>query len=178
MQKKKCLRLNPADLEVLETLYLNRRLAVDQYVKLPKELRSLTDSFNALTGRADVPEDILHFMRTKRKIGKWPKLGDTARKVITIPNEIMTSEEIDALESSYVKIGKAHQKGNDSFAHEPELMRELENDFLKETGRFVFGSQLLAILTTLRKDGVLEALKIQKHEQHKSFDDMDEAANM
>ncbi len=62
MEKKKSIRLNPADREVLVTLYLDRRLAIDPYEKRPKDLKDLTDAFNALTERSDPPEDILHYM--------------------------------------------------------------------------------------------------------------------
>jgi len=178
MKKKQSIRLNPADREVLVTIYLERRLAVDRYEERPKELKDLTDAFNALTERSDPPEDILHYMRTQRKNGKWPRLGDTARKVSGSLEEMMSPEDRNVLEACYVKIGKTHEKGNDSFAHDPELMRELEKEFLNATGRYVHGSQLLAALTKLRKAGDLEKLKIQKHGRRETFGDMDEAASM
>lgn len=178
MGKKKSIRLNPADREVLVTLYLDRRLAIDRYEERPKDLRNLTDDFNAFTERSDPTEDILHYMRTQRKIGKWPRLGSTARKISKSLEEIMTLEDSKVLEACYFKIGKTHEKGNDSFAHEPELMRELEKEFLNATGRYVHGSQLLAALTKLRKAGNLETLKLEKHDRREVFGDMDEAANM
>jgi hypothetical protein len=178
MDKKKSIRLNPADREVLVTLYLDRRLAIDPYEKRPKDLKDLTDAFNALTERSDPPEDILHYMRTQRKNGKWARLGSTARKVSERLEEIMSLDDSKELEACYIKIGKAHKKGNDSFAHEPELVRELEKEFLNATGRYVHGSQLLAALTKLRKAGNLETLKIEKHERREAFGDMDEAVNM
>jgi hypothetical protein len=178
MKKKKSIPLNPADREALVTMYLDRRLAIDHYAERPKDLRSLTDAFNALTGRSDVPEDILHYMRTQRKNGKWPKLGSTARKVSKSPEEIMALEDSKILEACYIKIGKAHEKGNDSFAYEPELVRELVNEFRKATGRYIHGSQLLAALTIMRKAGNLEKLKLDKHGRREAFGDMDEAANM
>jgi len=178
MEKKKSIRLNPADSEVLVTLYLDRRLAIDRYDERPKDLRNLTNAFNALTERSDPPEDILHYMRTQRKIGKLTRLGNTARKVSESPEGIMSLEDSKALESCYIKIGKAHKKGNDSFAHEPELRRELEKEFQNATGHYVHGSQLLATLTKLRKAGSLETLKLEKTERREAFGDMDKAANM
>ena len=178
MEKKKSIRLNPADREVLVTLYLDRRLAIDPYEKRPKDLKDLTDAFNALTERSDPPEDILHYMRTQRKRGKWPRLGSTARKVSESLEEIMSLDDSKVLEACYVKIGKTHKKGNDSFAHEPELMRELEKEFLNATGHYVHRSQLLAALTKLRKAGNLETLKLEKPGRREAFGDMDKAANM
>ena len=178
MEKKNSLRLNPADREVLVTLYLDRRLAIDRYDERPRDLRNLTDSFNALTERSDPPEDIIHYMRTQRKSVGWPKLGDKARKVPKSYEEIISLEDSKILETCYIKIGKAHQKGNDSFSYEPELMRELEKEFLNATGHYVHRSQLLATLTRLRKAGNLETLKLEKPGRREVFGDMDEAANM
>ncbi len=178
MEKKKSIRLNPADREVLVALYLDRRLAIDPYEKRPRELKDLTDAFNALTERSDPPEDILHYMRTQRKNGKWPRLGSTARKVSESLEEIMSLDDSKILETCYIKIGKAHQKGNDSFSYEPELKRELEKEFLKAAGYYVPSSQLLAVLTKMRKAGDLVTLKLEKPGRREAFGDMDEAANM
>ena len=178
MEKKKSIRLNPADREVLVTLYLDRRLAIDHYDELPKKLRNLTNAFNALTERSDPPEDILHYMRTQRKSVGWPKLGSKAIKVSKGFEEILSLEDRKILEACYTKIGKTHQKGNDSFAYEPELRRELEKEFLNATGHYVHGSQLLAVLRKLRKAGNLETLKIERPGRRDAFGDMDEAANM
>ncbi len=176
--KKKSISLNPADREALVNMYLDRRLAVDRYAERPQDLMSLTIAFNVLTERSDAPEDILHYMRTQRKNGKWVKLGNTARKVSKSPEEILALEDSKVLEACYIKIAKAHGKGNDSFAHEPELMRELAKEFQKVTGRYIHGSQLLAALTIMRKAGNLETLKLDKHGRREAFGDMNEAASM
>ena len=176
--KKKSIRLNPAEKGILIKLYLDRRLAIEPYQNRPKDLRELTNSFNAMTDRSDPPEDILHYMRTQRKRGKWPKLGSTALQVSTPIEEILTDEERKMLESIYISLGQTFGKGNDSFAHEPELMRELEKGFLNATGRYVYGSQLLAALTDMRKAGNLETLNLKKHGHREAFGDMSEAENM
>lgn len=178
MSKKMSIRLNPADHEVLISLYLDRRLPIDHFDERPKELKKLTDAFNALTERSDPSEDILHYMRTKRKAGKWPRLGDTARKFKIDTEDILSFEDSKVLEACYLKIGKIHQKGNDSFAHDSELKRELEKEFLNSAGYYVHSSILLANLTIMRKAGTLETLKLDKHHKREAFGDMDEAANM
>jgi hypothetical protein len=90
--------------------------------------------------------------------------------------EIMALEDSKILVDCYIKIGKTHEKGNDSFAHEPELIRELVNEFQKATGRYIHGSQLLAALTIMRKAGNLKTLKLDKHGRRKAFGDIDEVA--
>lgn len=175
---KKSIRLNPAERQALVTLYLEKQLAVDRYQNRPNELKDLTNSFNSLTGRSDPPEDVLHYMRTQRKRGKWPKLGDKARKLSDHLEEVLNPEEIKILVGIYVQIGRNHAKGNDSFAHEPELVRELEKEFLESSGRYVYGGQLLAVLTALRKSANLEKLNLEKYDFRGTFDDLDEAANM
>lgn len=177
-KKKKSIRLNPAEKGILIKLYLDRRIPVDPYQNRSKDLQGLTNSFNLLTERSDPPEDILHYMRTQRKSGKWPKLGSAAIKVSNRIKEFMTVEEREMLESIYIDLGKTFGKGNDSFAHEPELMRELENSFRKAAGRSVNGGQLLDVLTTMRKAGNLETLSLKKHGHREAFGDMNEAANM
>jgi hypothetical protein len=178
MDKKRSIRLNPADREVLVTLYLDRRLAIDPYERRPKELKALTDDFNDLTERSDPPEDILHYMRTQRKNRRWPRLGDKARRVSASPEEIMSLEDAEKLEACYVKLGKIYQKGNDSFAHDSELRHKLEKEFLSSASYYLPGSQLLAVLTKMRKAGNLETLKIEKTVLREAFGDMEEAANM
>jgi len=175
---KMSIRLNPAEREVLVALYLQKKFAVDRYQNRPNDLLDLTDSFNTLAGRSDPPGDILHYMRTQRKGGKWAQLGDQALKPKESYEESVTPEEHGLLEAIYVQLGRTYAKGNDSFAHEPQLMRELEKAFMAATGRYVYGGQLLAVLTSMRKNRQLETLDLREQGAGAAFGDLDKAANM
>ncbi|KKL96197.1 hypothetical protein LCGC14_1846900 [marine sediment metagenome] len=174
--RKMSIRLNQAEREVLEMLYLERRMAIDPYESRPRELSDLTDSFNSLTGRSDPPEDILHYMRTRRKKSDWPKVGRSALRLRDDLDGIVTPEELLVLEGIYTRIGRVHGKGNDSFAHEPELREELEHEFVRAVGRYISGGQLLAVLRDRRKSGHLERLGIPPLADREGFADLDEAA--
>ena len=149
-------------------------LRADSLVNHPQVLYDLTESFNALTERSDSPEDILHYIRNERKCGRWVRLG---RQKVTAPPETdgnLTEPEMIALSEIYLIMGRECEKGNDSFAHDAPLARELERRFIARCGRYVLACHLIAALTDYRKNRNLPRLDLRGH----GFADFDDVANL
>jgi hypothetical protein len=163
------MRLTVAEHATLKRLYLAKHLGRDQYAKLPDEIADLTDNFNALTGRHDSPDDVLHYVRTKAKAGKMGTHGDDWIRVAPLPDDFLSDRELRAL----VKIRREMKVAEDNIAHDSALARELETRFAARAGRRVLGLLLATYLMQLRKAGVLETLD-QRHEGEEPFGDIDE----
>jgi len=181
MPKRKSIALTDDQHETLATLYVAKGIPVDRYETRPSHLRNLTENFNNLTERSDTPEEIFRYMRTRRKDSKgrlrWPRLGkDILRDDDYVPDTVPL-EHIATLIDTYVSIGRAHGKGNDSFSYDPELKRELAETFRAKTGVAASAEVLLAILRDLRKAGLLERLELPDTPPP-GFGDLDEAAGM
>ena len=169
--RRKCIRLNPIEHSTLERLYEERLIATDRYMHRLKDLHDLTDTFNALTDRADLPEDILHYMQTKRRrAGEWPTLDGNHRRLPVVLGNLIEPEFISVLKDLYVEMGKGAEK----FLHDRELGRKLERRFFELTGVQKRAFVLATAMLELRKDGVMPNLP----GPDKPFSDFDEAEGM
>lgn len=144
-------KLNADEENMLKLLYVRANIPTDQYKRRPAELQKLADGFNSLTERNDNPDDLLHFMVTRRKAKKWPTLGAKHKKLQSISLDILTSDEWNILEQIYLDINK----GSDNYAYNAELRSELSHKFAVATGRVVAERTLCAVLETKRKEGSL-----------------------
>jgi len=157
------------DKEMLKFLYVRQKIPTDQYKRRPEALRQLTDRFNALTERIDKADDLLHFMISQRKQGKWPKLGTAHRKLARVPLDLMTAEEWKILDEIYLDMNV----GSDNYAYNVELRRELARRFSVSAGRFLPARTLCAALERRRKEGSLPRLT---DKPEKPFGDIDAVA--
>lgn len=155
--------------EMLKFLYVRQKIPTDQYKRRPEELRKLTDRFNALTERNDKADDLLHFMISQRKQGKWPKLGSAHRKLARVPLDLMTAEKWKILDEIYLDINV----GSDNYAYNVELRRELARRFSISAGRLLPARKLCAALERRRKEGSLPRLS---DKPEKPFGDIDAVA--
>lgn len=146
--------LNIDDKEMLKFLYVRQKIPTDQYKRCPEALRRLADRFNALTDRNDKADDLLHFMISQRKQGKWPKLGTAHRKLARVPLDLLTADEWKILDEIYLDMNV----GSDNYAYNVELRRELAHRFSDSAGRFVPERTLCAALERRRKEGSLPRL--------------------
>ncbi len=172
MKRKRAIALNPAERQTLVRLYLERRIASDRYQHRPRDLTSLTNAFCGLTGRADSPQEILHYMRTQRKNGTWPTFDGAHLRLPTLLGELIDDELIPALIEVYVAIGVAV----DNYGHDRDLALKLERRFTEATGVRKSGVMLATVLMELRKDSKLP--KIGPRPDDKGFTDLDAAEGM
>ena len=165
------MHLTAAEHATLKKLYLAKRLGRDQYAKLPRELHDLTENFNALTGRHDPPEDVLHYVRTKAKAGKMGTHGDDWVRVAPLPDDFLSERELGILK----RVRRELDIAEDNITHDSALTRELERRFSARTGHRISGLLLATYLMQIRKAGLLETLD-QRHDREEPFGDIDEIA--
>lgn len=171
MKHRKCIRLNPIEHATLARLYEDRLIATDRYMHRPKDLRDLTDTFNALTDRADSPEDLLHYMQTKRRTaGAWPTLDGNHRRLPVVLGNLIEPEYIPVLKDLYVEM----KKGAEQFVQDRALGLALERRFFELTGVRKRAFVLATAMLELRKEGVMPNLPGDP----KPFSDFDEAEGM
>ncbi len=157
------------DKEMLMFLYVRQRIPTDQYKRRPEDLRKLTDRFNALAERNDKADDLLHFMISQRKQGKWPKLGTSHRKLARVPLDLLTADEWKILDEIYLDMNV----GSDNYAYNVELRSELARRFSVSASCFVPARTLCAGLERRRKEGLLPRLT---DKPEKAFGDIDTVA--
>lgn len=162
-------RISIDEVETLKFLYIKQNIPTDQYKRRHKELQMLTEKFNALAERSDEPDDVLHFMITQRKQGKWPKLGVGHSKLASVPVDVLTPDEWKILDEIYLDINK----GSDNYAYDIGLRKELVKRFSTRAGRVVDPRTLSAALERRRKEGLLPRITDLPPEP---FADMDSVA--
>ncbi len=166
--RRKCIRLNPIEHSTLERLYEERRIATDRYMHRLNDLRDLADTFNSLTDRHDTPEDLLHYMQTKRRrSGQWTTLDGNHRRLPVVLGNLIEAEFITVLKTLYTQLGIGAEK----FLHDRELGAQLEHRFFETTGVRKRAFVLATAMLELRKDGVMPHLPGPE----KPFTDFDKA---
>jgi len=171
MSRRRCIRLNPIEHETLAQLYVERRIATDRYMHRPNDLKSLTAVFNGLTGREDAPEDVLHYMQTKRRRkGQWPTLDGTHLRLPVVLGRLVDTEHAEVLKALY----REFCKGAEAFVQDRALSVQLERRFLEDTGQRKRGYVLATALLEMRKAGELPKLE----RMDSGFDDFDQAEGL
>lgn len=166
--RRDCITLNPIERETLARLYVEKRITTDRYMYLPNELQDLTATFNGLTGRGDPPEEILHYMQTKRRrAGLWPTLKGTHIRLPVVLGRLVDEKHIEILKRLYVELGH----GAERFVQHRDLGVQLEQRFFEETGTRQRAYVLATAMMELRKQGELPKLD----QEHRGFDDFDQA---
>jgi hypothetical protein len=147
--------MSPDSDDQLRRVYLEFGIPIDQYARRPEDLDRFVAHWNPLSGRADSPEDILHYMRTKRKKHKWVTFDGNHHRLAALPEDILTPEGWAHLGSVYEAECIAHELGSDNIDHDEALAEKVSRGFAALTGRLFPGRYLLAILMVKRKRGNL-----------------------
>ena len=168
MKRRNCTRLNPIEHDTLARLYEERLIATDRYMHRPGDLRDLTETFNGLTDREDTPEDVLHYMQTKRrKAGQWPTLDGNHRRLSVVLGNLIEPDFIDVLKALYTELGR----GAEAFVQDRALALVLERRFFEITGVQKRAFVLATAMMGLRKDGMLPCIE----RRVQGFNDFDAA---
>jgi hypothetical protein len=161
------------EFEFLKAAYLRRGIHLEHYEVRQAELHDLCDEWRAHFGRTDTDVQLFHFMRTKRKKGKWPRLGEAGEPKIKLPE--LGAEHQEVLVDLYYEHVAELGMGSDNLACEPETVAMIETEFEHQTMRRVEGRFLVGILTDLRKRGLLPPARQQpKADGETGYDDMDD----
>ena len=172
--KRRSLRLESSEDELLRTLYRDFNIPTDQYPQRPDDLTLLVSTWNSLTGRNELPPDVLHYMITKRKDGLWERLGRDAGKDFTPVAISFTKEEFGHLDA----IHEEFQIASDNYALNSDAADRLQKEFARRSGRIIPAMILAAAMIGRRKAGALATLKPKSSDEGVPFADLDEAANM
>jgi hypothetical protein len=165
-------RLQKDEDESLRTLYREFNIPTDQYPHRPNDLQRLVSAWNQLTGRNESASDVLHYMITRRKKGKWERLGRDAGGDFRRPQLEFTEEEIGYLDAIHEEL----QIASDNYAINPEAAKRLQEQFARRSGRVVPPMMLASAMIGRRKAGALATLKPKSDDQDLGFTDIDQVA--
>jgi len=169
---RRTLRLQKDEDESLRALYREFDIPTDQYPHRPDDLQRLVSAWNQLTGRNESHSDVLHYMISRRKKGKWERLGRDAGEGFQRPQVAFTDEEIKHLDAIHEEL----QVASDNYAINPEAARRLQEEFARRTGRVIPPMMLAAAMISRRKAGALATLKPKPNDQDLGFSDIDQVA--
>lgn len=178
MGQKKKINLLPHERDSLVKLYLKWRIPIGQFQRRPNELDSFVAEWRSLTGRTDTGGELIHYMRNQRQQALWVRLEDKA--LPAPPLAKFTAEEGELLVQLYTKYVTAAGEGSGVLDQEPEIAKNIANEFAEITGRIVAPNDITAKLTALRRRGTFP--KVGRTVSHASptpdvgFADIDEAA--
>ena len=156
---RKSIRLSPEADHLLRRVYLEFGIPIDQFSRRPEDLDRFVTHWNSLSGRADSPEDLLHYMRTKRKKHKWVTFEGKHQRFAALPDDVLTPEEWAHLTSIYENECVSRNLGADNIDHDEVLAERVSRAFADLTGRILPGRYLLAILMAKRKRGNLPTIR-------------------
>jgi len=149
--KRKSIRLTFEEDQLLRTLHRQSGVPDGQFPQRPKFWRQFTNAWNAATGRTDTPEDVLHYIMTKRKKALWFRFG-ADHKPLPVPEpNTLTAEQWEVVDAIYVETGV----GADNFLVDRDLRSELLKRFMARTGVHIPELLFTAALIARRKGGWL-----------------------
>lgn len=156
MTLRRSITLTPDEEQLIRTMYYEARIPTDQYPRRPRRWRQFVAIWNEATSRDDSPEEVLHWLVTRRKRpdgrpGRLEAIGGDHKKLQSPGAEILTEEQWEVLDAIYVEMGV----GSDNFVFDPELKRRLVREFLRRTRVHVPATKLIAALIARRKGGFL-----------------------
>lgn len=167
---KRSLRLNVEEDRALRVLYWEFGVSTDNLTRLPSLAQELVDQFNALTGRGDKVEDVIHYMFTRRKKKQWEKLGR-----VKPPEEAYEAVKLDAEDWPHIDvIYEELQIASDNFAFDEELAGSFAKEFARRSGKVLPPMLLAAAVISRRKSAGLKTLKPKRGDGDLGFSDIDQ----
>ena len=164
------LHLKPEEDHLLRILYKQYGITTDNFPRVPDKLEEFTETFNGLTGRSDSAPELLHYMITRRKKGKWEKLGRKTSGEQPSTSHVFTNDDWTHIDAIYEEF----QIPSDNFSLDADLSKKLQDEFAKRSGRIVPAMVISAAMVSRRKAGKLATLKPKASEEDLAFGDIDE----
>ena len=145
--------MQPDEDQLLRKFYKHARIPVDQFKKRPPDdLESFVRNWNRATNRSDKPDEILHYVMTKRKNGDWPRLDGNHKSAPSIHNLIEFNErDWETLLAVYEQVVVPQDIGTDSLVHDDELAELVAYKFCQATGQAIPSHLLVAAIMAKRK---------------------------
>jgi len=171
--KRKAIRVQAHEKKALIHLYLSAAIPIDQFEQRVEELAQLNRDWKKITGRQDSNQDLLHYMRSQRKQGKWVKLNGKHTKKPTAME--FSAEETEILVALFESNLADCELGSDNLAYDAELAAAMAKEFSIEIGRFVPPHELVTKLTAIRKRGLLpKVVKSEDDDEEIGFGDIEQ----
>lgn len=148
---RKSIRLTFEEDHLLRTFHRQSGVPDGQFSQRPRFWRQFTNAWNGATGRSDSPEEVLHYIMTKRKQALWFRFGKDHKPLPTPEPDILIPEQWAVVDSLYVDMGV----GADNFLVDRELRSELLRRFIAHTGVHIPELLFTSALIARRKAGWL-----------------------
>jgi hypothetical protein len=152
-QRRRTIPLVPGEVELLKLLYMEYRYPSDQYERRPAALRRFVSQWNDLSERTDAPEEVMHYIITKRKARKWVRFDGDHEKMASMRDEFLTEQQWAALRAAYTDVLVSRRLGSDNIRFDPSLASDLSRRFRALSGKTMNASLLLAAIEAKRKRG-------------------------
>lgn len=133
---------------ILEAIYVEHGIPLDQLRRVPEILGEITRSFNRLTSRDFSAGELLRYMINRRKNKDWPRLGSGATRLEGAAN-VLSNTEIEHLRTVYLSMDLP----SDEFLYRPAKTAEIEARFARASGIRIPGGVLVAVIIAKRKRG-------------------------
>lgn len=153
---RKSIRLSPDEDTLLRMLHRQSGIPDGQFPQRPRFWRRFTDVWNEATDRSDSPEEILHYIMTRRKRprgrpGRWEPFRDDYQRLRSPEPDVLSDEHWAVVDELYIEIGiSADALLVDAAARSDFLTR-----FVARTGEHIPDLFFVAALVARRKGGML-----------------------
>lgn len=175
MTRRSTIKLSPDHDLFLRRHHRQSGVPDGQFPQRPVFWRRFTDQWNAATDRDDTPEEVLHYITTRRKRprgrpGRWDPFGDDYLKLKGPEESLLREKEWKIVADIYLTF----DEGSDNMLYDTELRTRFLLEFANRTGRHLPPLLFTAALVARRKDGKLPTLNTKDGDL--GFGDMDEIA--
>jgi len=173
---KKSIALSPDEDRLLRIYHRQSGIPDGQFLKRPKFFKQFIDGWNQATERNDTPEEIHHYIQTRRKRpkgrpGRWEPLGDECKKLRSQSVELLSSAEWDLVDQFYAE----YDVSADRLLFEKSIREEFTNLVNSMTGKQIPDIILVTAVISRRKAGLLPKINHKSPNSGISgFTDMDE----
>lgn len=177
-KRRKTIPLFKHEDKLLRRLYVDTKIPTDQFERRPDDLANFVEIWNGLAERHDSVDDVLHYMRTKRKQTRrlpepWPTFDGAHERAPSL-NGLLSEHEWEVLREIYERLVLSRELGTDNLGHDEALCDELATSFAKRTRRCIPGLILSAAIMAKRKRKDWCKVGRKEHKQDRGFGDIDE----
>ena len=155
-KRRMSIRLSPDEDKTLRVLHRHSGIPDGQFPQRPKFWRRFTDVWNEATDRSDSPEELLHYIMTRRKRprgrpGRWEPFGDDYKPLKCPQPDVLSEEHWAIVDQLYVELGISA----DSLLVDAAARQDFLTRFVARTGEHVPDLLFVAAIVARRKGGLL-----------------------
>lgn len=173
--KRSSIRLSPDEDQLLRTLHRQSGIPDGQFPQRPRFWHRFTEIWNEATERDDSPEEILHYIMTRRKRphgrpGRWEPFGPDHKRLRNPEPDLLAPEQWEIVNEIYVEMNL----GADNYLVDAAARTDLLKRLAARTGEHVSDLVFVAALIARRKGGLLPKTGTGADRTDIGFQDLDE----